>query len=149
MICFFNQALPYAYNHKRSQFGFPEYVSAALRAETVIGQGETMITPLHNLIITSAIANGGLIVEPYLVDYIENPNGKIVEQTLPNGYETTLTVDEIKALREYMVATVTMGTGKNCVVTTIALQVRLGLQRILLERHMHGLLDLHPHKSHK
>ncbi len=109
---FFNQALPYAYNHKRSQFGFPEYVSAALRAETVIGQGETMITPLHNLIITSAIANGGLIVEPYLVDYIENPNGKIVEQTLPNGYETTLTVDEIKALREYMVATVTMGTGK-------------------------------------
>ncbi len=109
---FFNQALPYPYNHKISQFGFPTIVSASLRAETVIGQGETMITPLHNLMITSAIANGGLAMTPYLVDYIENANGHIVEQTLPEGHETSLTADEIKALREYMIATVETGTGK-------------------------------------
>ena len=109
---FFNQPLSYPYNHKVSQFDFPPFVTASLRAETVIGQGETMITPLHNLMITSAIANGGLSMAPYLVDYIENASGKNVYQTVPQGVETTLSLEEIKALREYMVETVEKGTGK-------------------------------------
>ncbi len=109
---YFNQKLPYPYLHQQSRFFLPENPSASLRAETVIGQGKTMITPLHNVMITSSIAHGGLMLQPYLVDYIVNPDGVVIKETLPTGYETTLTPEEIKAIREYMVATVDIGTGK-------------------------------------
>jgi len=38
-----------------------------------IGQGDLLITPLQVALWTAAIANGGNIVQPHLVDKIENP----------------------------------------------------------------------------
>ena len=35
---------------------------------TAMGQGETQVSPYHMALITSAIANGGKLMKPYLVD---------------------------------------------------------------------------------
>ena len=42
------------------------------RKETAIGQGKTMISPLHNLMIAATEANDGTMMTPYLVDRIED-----------------------------------------------------------------------------
>lgn len=39
------------------------------------GQGHTQVTPLHMAMIASAIANGGNLMEPYMVDGIETAGG--------------------------------------------------------------------------
>jgi penicillin-binding protein 2 len=47
----------------------------------VIGQGYNLVTPIQMLVMTSAVANGGKIVKPYLVKRIETPD----RQTIMEG----------------------------------------------------------------
>ncbi len=35
---------------------------------TAMGQGKTQVSPYHMALITSAMANGGTLMRPYLVD---------------------------------------------------------------------------------
>jgi peptidoglycan glycosyltransferase len=76
-----------------------------------IGQGTTQITPLHLNMITSAIANGGMLMKPYLVDYVENVDGAVVKQFNPDSYKRLMTTEEASALTEMMHEVVESGTG--------------------------------------
>lgn len=108
----FNQDLPYAFNHVRSSLKVSETMEPEMRAETVIGQGETLITPLHNLLIVSAIANGGQLMEPYLVDHIVSPTGKLVSKQLPTKSSMMFDTSETALLKSYMQEVVQNGTGR-------------------------------------
>ncbi|MDW2798919.1 penicillin-binding transpeptidase domain-containing protein [Clostridium boliviensis] len=79
--------------------------------QTAIGQGQTQITPLHNAMITCAIANGGTLMKPYLIDYVENAGGDVIKKFVPQTYETIMTAKESASLTELMKAVVTEGTG--------------------------------------
>ncbi|MEG0107979.1 MAG: penicillin-binding transpeptidase domain-containing protein, partial [Lachnospiraceae bacterium] len=59
----------------------------------------------------SAIANGGKLMEPYLVDTITNYGGAKVKKNMPEKYKTLMTPEEAAQLTEYMTAVVTQGTG--------------------------------------
>ncbi len=42
---------------------------------TAMGQGNTTVSPYHMALIAEAIANGGTIMEPYLVESVTNYTG--------------------------------------------------------------------------
>lgn len=46
----------------------------------VIGQGYNLATPLQMAVLTSAVANGGMIPKPLIVDRIETAGGRIVKR---------------------------------------------------------------------
>ena len=48
---------------------------------TAMGQGKTQVSPYHMALITSAIANGGTLMKPYLVDSVTNNAGSVIEKT--------------------------------------------------------------------
>jgi peptidoglycan glycosyltransferase len=50
---------------------------------TVIGQGETLVSPYHMVLIAAAIGNGGILMEPYLVDQIVSYTGTSVQKNMP------------------------------------------------------------------
>jgi peptidoglycan glycosyltransferase len=52
-------------------------------ASTIIGQGEVVVTPMHIAIWTSAIANGGIILQPRIVDKIVDENNSVIEKRKP------------------------------------------------------------------
>ncbi len=79
--------------------------------QTVIGQGKTQITPLHLAMITSAIANGGTMMKPYMIDRVENANGELIKQFEPAKLGMPITSDEAAALDSLMKAVVEEGTG--------------------------------------
>jgi len=57
-----------------------------LLGETIsasIGQGYNLVTPLQNVRMISTLANGGLLLRPYLVKKIEDSEGKIVREFFP------------------------------------------------------------------
>ena len=62
-----------------------------LLGETIsasIGQGFNLVTPMQQVSMIAAVANGGMLLKPYLVKRIEEPEGQIREEFFPNivGY---------------------------------------------------------------
>ena len=78
---------------------------------TAIGQGKTQISPYHMTLISAAIANGGTLMKPYLVDHTENYTGTTVKKNVPEIYETLMTSEEAAKLKEYMEGVIDHGTG--------------------------------------
>ena len=48
-----------------------------------IGQGYNLVTPLQQANMMVAVANGGMLLKPYLVKRIENPDGRILNEFFP------------------------------------------------------------------
>ena len=48
-----------------------------------IGQGFNMVTPLQMCVMTSAIANGGKVYRPKIVEQVTDPEGKVIENFTP------------------------------------------------------------------
>lgn len=78
--------------------------------QTMIGQGETAITPFYGAMLAAAIANGGTAMTPYLIDYVAAPDGDTVTEYTPQVYSTWMTETEAGILGELMRCCVTSGT---------------------------------------
>ncbi|WP_031512748.1 peptidoglycan D,D-transpeptidase FtsI family protein [Streptomyces sp. NRRL F-5123] len=82
-------------------------------AQSSIGQFDTAATPLQMAMVASAIANNGVLMQPYEVDKLEAPNTSTVSQTTPKQLSTPLSPKNAQALQSMMETVVTSGTGKN------------------------------------
>ncbi len=78
--------------------------------ETCIGQGKTMISPIHNLMIISAVANGGVMMNPYVIAQIQSYEGKILKVNSPSVKSTVCSADEAAVLTQMCRGVVTDGT---------------------------------------
>lgn len=78
--------------------------------QTMIGQGETAITPLYGAMLAAAIANGGTVMSPYMIDCVVAPDGDIITEYMPQVYSTWMTETEADILGELMRCCVTSGT---------------------------------------
>ncbi len=108
---FFNGDLPTSISHKKSSFDLSSDASDWEIAATAIGQGKTVVSPLQMAMITSAIANGGNLMEPYLVDSIETADGgRRVKKYLPESYGELLTTQEANVLSSLMEDVTDYGT---------------------------------------
>ncbi len=104
------KSLPTSMPSSQSVFKLKKDSSAAEQMTTAIGQGETLVSPLHMALITSTIANGGVMMRPYYVDRIETSDGTVVREQDPEIYRKVMTPEEASVLTEYMTGTVTRGT---------------------------------------
>ncbi len=107
----FNQNLPTQFTTAKSKFNIAESDSDWQIGATSIGQGNTVITPIHAAMLVSAIANGGTLMEPYVIDEIQNAEGTVLEKNTPESYGSLMSASESKQLTEMMKAVVDYGTG--------------------------------------
>lgn len=108
----FNSELPFDLTYSRSSFSLKDGATPAEQMMTAIGQGETLVSPLHMAMIAQSIANDGVLMEPYVLDHVENYSGSIVDTYSPKSYGALMTPEEAETLTEYMKAVVTDGTGR-------------------------------------
>ena len=81
------------------------------RMQTAIGQGETLVSPLHMNMITCAIANDGVLQHPYVADHVENVNGAVIKRFSSPGASKLMTEQEAYILQGLMREVVETGTG--------------------------------------
>ena len=79
---------------------------------TGIGQGDVLATPLQIAAMTAAIANGGTLVQPHVVDEIVDSEGTVVETIAPAGVEVPVSPENLKVVREGMRESVSYGAGE-------------------------------------
>lgn len=106
----FNTDLPVPFICQQSSFVIDSSSKDEEMPQTAIGQGKTQITPMHNAMIAASIANGGILMKPYVIDRRENAYGEVISKTVPSQYGTLLTQKEADRLTEYMKAVVEEGT---------------------------------------
>ena len=106
----FDSKLPCELPYSKSKFTLQKNASEAERMMTAMGQGQTQVSPYHMALITSAIANGGVLMKPYLVDQVTNYTGSIIEKNKPEKYGTLMTSEEAAQLKQYMTAVTEYGT---------------------------------------
>ncbi len=106
----FNRSLPVTLPHSTSQFNLNRDASYGEQMTTAIGQGETLMTPLHMAMIAATVANNGILMKPYCIDHVQTFDGDLVSSTRPSRYKRLMTVEEARILKEYMQETVLSGT---------------------------------------
>lgn len=90
------------------------YVKGDTEYETAwsgVGQFKDILTPLHMTLITSSIANDGVMMEPKLVKGMIDSRGYVTNALKSKIYSKPLSASEAAVLKEYMAACVKHGTG--------------------------------------
>ena len=105
----FNGKLPLN-SYKKSSFALNGKSDVFELMQTSIGQGSTLVSPMHMALITSAIANNGVLMKPYLIDHVENNTGDVIETTDTETYKRLMTKNEATMLGELMKEVVSSGT---------------------------------------
>lgn len=106
----FNQYLPISFESSMSSFAIADGDETSLKMDTAIGQGKTLVSPLHMVMLASAICNDGVVMRPQLVEEVENYKGITVETTKSKEYKTLFDETQLSVLSEYMRETVETGT---------------------------------------
>ncbi|MGN0334179.1 MAG: peptidoglycan D,D-transpeptidase FtsI family protein [Lachnospiraceae bacterium] len=106
----FNQELSLDFPYNKSSFQLTEAADHWTIAQTSIGQGTTEVTPMHMAMLTCAIANGGNLMKPYIIDKVESYQGDAVKKYMPSSEKRLFSPEEAQMLTEYMTAVVETGT---------------------------------------
>ena len=106
----FNKKLPLSMEYHKSLLSVDGSAGNPLMMQTAIGQGNTLVSPMHMALIASAIANDGVLMTPYLIDHVENYSGNLVSEKSSNEYKRLMSTDEAQTLEQLMVNVVNTGT---------------------------------------
>lgn len=80
-------------------------------AQTGIGQFEVAATPLQMAMVAAGIANGGVVMNPYIVNTLRAPNLEVLEETEPSQFANAMSAQHAGMLTDMMVSVVDTGTG--------------------------------------
>ncbi len=90
----------------------PSQVGPLELATTSFGQGVS-VTPLQQVMAYSAIANGGYLMQPYIVSEIRDANGKTIHENGPRIIRQIISNESSRFISEIMEKVVTDGSGIN------------------------------------
>ncbi|MFG2224670.1 peptidoglycan D,D-transpeptidase FtsI family protein [Streptomyces sp. NPDC048644] len=76
-----------------------------------IGQASNRATPLQMAMVTAAIANGGKLMQPYMVEKLVAPNLNVVQQHTPKEMSKPLSPENAQKVQDMMETVVEKGTG--------------------------------------
>jgi penicillin-binding protein 2 len=100
-------------------------------ANTSIGQGDVVVTPLQAANWMAAIANGGTLYKPHLVLHLEDQTGTVVK-TIPSEVIRHISIpqDGLKLLKECLQDVVFDGTGQPSQVPGLDFAAKTGTAQV-------------------
>ena len=106
----FNKAIPTDIGYSLSSFRLTEEDTNYEHDATSIGQGRTLTNPFQMAWIAAAIANDGVAMKPYLVEYAKNQHGKVYDHRLPREAGPLMNEETAERLQGLMEEVLDHGT---------------------------------------
>ncbi len=88
-----------------------------------------IVTPFHTAMAYAAIANGGRLMQPRLMDQVLDDNGQVIHTFEPVIKNTVMQPEAAKAMREALAGVVATGTGRNAQVFDFKVAGKTGTAR--------------------
>jgi penicillin-binding protein A len=77
-----------------------------------IGQQDVQMTPMQAAMVAAAVANGGTLMKPYLVDQLLAPDLTVIHETDPEKFSSPISKDVADQLTAMMSSVVANGSGR-------------------------------------
>ena len=87
-------------------------------------------TVMQNAVVAAAIANGGTVMNPYVVDHVLSPEGATTYTTTPKSLGKAISSDTANAVRTAMLDVVTRGTGTGAQVSGYNIAGKTGTAQV-------------------
>lgn len=104
---------------------FPAELTPPEVGQSGFGQFEVQATPLQMAMVVGAIANDGVVMRPYIVDEVQQPDFD-AEQTEPEELSRAISEDTARTLTEVLVSTVDEGTASPAQIENVAVAGKTG-----------------------
>jgi peptidoglycan glycosyltransferase len=99
-------------------------------AQSAIGERDVRATPLEMALVGAAVANGGIIMQPYVVTEVFTADATIEETTEPVVWRRAMSPATADTIAELMERTVTSGTGTRAAVPGIRIGGKTGTAEV-------------------
>lgn len=98
----------------------------AALGQSAIGQRDVRATPLQMAMVAGAVANGGVVMEPYLVSEVVDADGNAIDMWEPLIVGRAITEETADTLTTMMIDVVERGTGRNAAVGGLSVAGKTG-----------------------
>lgn len=105
---------------------FPEGMDEAQTALSSFGQFNVRVSPLQMLMVSATIANGGIEMQPYLVDQIFTSNLTLLQETKPIELRRSITTSTAESVTNMMVQAVSHGVSSNASIPGVEVAGKTG-----------------------
>jgi penicillin-binding protein A len=104
-----------------------------------IGQDKLLATPLQMASVAQTIGNGGVRMEPRLVERVVDPDGRTVDTPLPEEAERVMSEDTARAVADMMRNVVREGTGTAAALEGVEVAGKTGTAELDIARRINTL----------
>jgi penicillin-binding protein A len=99
------------------------------------GQERMLVTPLQMAMVAATVANGGVLMQPHLVDKVVAPNGSVVTRVKPQRVRRVISPQTAAELNQMMQSVVTGGTATNLQTSGLSLAGKTGTAETGIANH--------------
>jgi penicillin-binding protein A len=104
----------------------PENSGQADPGRLAFGQERLQVTPLQMAMVAGGVANGGVVMEPFVVQRIRAPDGTVIRRTRPNELGPAVSPETAATLTQMMASAVASGTGTAAQIPGVAVAGKTG-----------------------
>jgi penicillin-binding protein A len=105
---------------------FPDKLNESQLALSSIGQYDVAASPLQMAMVSAAIANDGVLMDPYVVRQVLSQDLKPIETHKEQELSTAMTPENAKELQQMMLQVVSQGTGHNAQIPGVEVAGKTG-----------------------
>lgn len=124
-----------------AKFGFGEEFRIPMRTEpsqyprgeddprlmlSAFGQASVLASPLQMAMVSAAVANGGIVMNPTLVESITAPDLRVISELTPTEFGRALSQQNAITLTQLMVDDVSNGAGSNASIDDVRVAGKTG-----------------------
>ncbi|MDO8962887.1 MAG: FtsW/RodA/SpoVE family cell cycle protein [Coriobacteriia bacterium] len=133
----FDRSVPFELSAQPSIMPAPENMTKWETAWAGVGQpvGANLVkgpvaTPLQMALVAAGIANGGRVMQPYVIDHTADPSGRPLATTTPRLLSTACDAATAATVRDLMVDVVKTGSGKRAAIRGVDVAGKTGTAEV-------------------
>ena len=105
---------------------YPENMDDAQVGLSSFGQYDVRVTPLQIVMVSMAIANKGVLMQPNLIENVLSPSLAVIDQPQPKVFAQPISESTATALKEMMVGAVSRGVSSNAQIKGVEVAGKTG-----------------------